>query len=226
MEIENTAQKQSALFRRIAATLGISFLLCAWLVATQEWIRQWDTRSMAWMQQIIGTWADIPLSLLSLPGSSEATALILFSVFFWILKKKKKKFYPVTFIALVLLLEIAGKLLISHPSPPKETLRYVSLFTLPASSYFQLYNSFPSGHVARGAFTGLILFFLIFHSRVDRIWKRIGSCLIAVYLLVMCISRISLGIHWLSDVTGGLLLGAAVAVLALSFWKDQELCSR
>lgn len=210
--------RKSAPLLRIAAVLGVLFFLYAWLVATQEWIRQWDLWSMAHLQQNIGMWADIPLSLISLPGTTEATAIILFSLFFWIREKKKKKFYPLALLILVLLLEIAGKLLISHPGPPKETERYVSLFTLPASSYFQLYNSFPSGHMARSAFYGIIGAFVIFRSSSHPFVKGIGSCLVAVYLLVMFISRISLGIHWLSDVTGGLIMGAAIAVLALSFW--------
>lgn len=225
MEIARESKSQPKLLRNTAYILCIVYGLYAWAVATQTRIVQWDVENMIWLQRSVSPSADAPLSLLSFTGSTEVTGFFLLAVFLWMLKKKKKRFYPVGCIGLVFLIEIAGKLLIQHPSPPEETLRYVPFFHLPASSYFQLHNSFPSGHMARSAFSGVILLFLVYCSSARSVWKHAGSFLVGVFLLVMFVSRISLGIHWFSDVFGGLVLGSAAATLGLSLWNRQELCS-
>lgn len=78
-------------------------------------------------------------------------------------------------------------------------------------------HSFPSGH-AMGS-TGLLLSLLvILHaSPVRRSVKLLATGLIAVTLLGICTSRIYLGVHFPSDVIGGM-LGGAAWISAVTGW--------
>jgi membrane protein DedA with SNARE-associated domain/membrane-associated phospholipid phosphatase len=68
--------------------------------------------------------------------------------------------------------------------------------------------SFPSGHVA--LLTALLLFIctLIRDNKRLQQWTRIVSWQL---IILVGLSRLCLGVHWLSDILGGLLLGIAIS---------------
>lgn len=69
-------------------------------------------------------------------------------------------------------------------------------------------GAFPSGHVANAATIATLLALLL-----TRWWVAAAG---AAYVALMALSRTYLGAHWLTDTVGGALLGAAVAVLAVT----------
>ncbi|MFP7834152.1 phosphatase PAP2 family protein [Marisediminicola sp. LYQ134] len=66
-------------------------------------------------------------------------------------------------------------------------------------------GSFPSGHVANAATMAVVIGFI-----AERTWVWAAG---VAYTLLMMLSRTFLGAHWVSDTVGGLVLGAAVAVI-------------
>ena len=77
--------------------------------------------------------------------------------------------------------------------------------------------SFPSGH-AQAAIVGYAVLLLVFLPVLHGVWRTAAVTFAVVMVLAVCFSRIALGVHYLSDVVGGILLGAAwVAAMAATF---------
>jgi undecaprenyl-diphosphatase len=94
--------------------------------------------------------------------------------------------------------------------------------------YEEIYFSFPSGHaVISIAFYGLIFYLLL--RRASSVKSRI---LISAFAVVFCIligiSRLYLGVHYLSDVLAGFILGALWLLLSISMieWQEDRLKSK
>lgn len=115
---------------------------------------------------------------------------------------------------LAFLLDSVIKLLVRHPRPT------VAMITLPPDF------SFPSGHAT--AASALYVTLALLAAGVER---RAGPrrLLIASGVLVAVLvawSRVYLGVHYLSDVVGGLLLGTAGAIVAVRSIKDSDQVDR
>ncbi len=77
--------------------------------------------------------------------------------------------------------------------------------------------SFPSGHASMAAIVFLTLGALIASSR-GRLRERLFILLSAALLtLLVGVSRMALGVHWATDVTGGWVFGAGWAIAWLLF---------
>ncbi|MFD3609872.1 phosphatase PAP2 family protein [Streptomyces atroolivaceus] len=78
------------------------------------------------------------------------------------------------------------------------------------------YAAFPSGHVMTAAVTcGLLLWLLRLHGAQAPLWW--GSLALAVISVAgVAYTRVYLGVHWLSDVVGGVVLGATVVALSVA----------
>ncbi|GAA3582873.1 phosphatase PAP2 family protein [Nonomuraea rosea] len=85
-------------------------------------------------------------------------------------------------------------------------------------------DSFPSGHtvnVTLGA--GVIVLLLL--PRLPRWGRRVAWAVAAFLVLSVGYTRIALGVHWVSDVAAGLVLGAAViaaTVAGFETWRREQ----
>jgi undecaprenyl-diphosphatase len=102
-------------------------------------------------------------------------------------------------IALTWLCTILLKLFFQRPRPDGDQ----KLFYLNIDA-----NSFPSGHATRAG--GLVVVLAPLLSG----W---GVFALVVWALSVCISRIALGLHYVSDMVGGLLVGAIAGLLLISW---------
>jgi membrane-associated phospholipid phosphatase len=77
--------------------------------------------------------------------------------------------------------------------------------------------SFPSGH-AQSAIVGYAVLLLVFLPVLHGVWRRVAVTLAVFMVLAIGFSRVALGVHYVSDVVGGFVLGAAwVAAMAAAF---------
>ncbi|MFI2650261.1 phosphatase PAP2 family protein [Micromonospora fulviviridis] len=85
-------------------------------------------------------------------------------------------------------------------------------------------NSFPSGH-ALGSFVAYGALLLVFLPAVAPRWRKPAIAIAAVLVLLVGLTRIALGVHFVSDVLGGWLLGAAwlgVTAYAFRLWRRER----
>jgi undecaprenyl-diphosphatase len=82
-------------------------------------------------------------------------------------------------------------------------------------------KSFPSGH-AQSAIVAYAVLLLLFLPMLRRPWRWPAIAVAVLMVLAIGFSRIALGVHYVSDVVGGYLLGAAWVVAmtaAFSAWR-------
>lgn len=144
------------------------------------------------------------------PEFASITMVILTGIVVYDRKNKKFRLQalviPVAFI-LIVLIELYGKSVINHPSPPFSMIKHTkSVFP---ANYINEQFSYPSGHAARAVFVSLIAWMLL------RMRRWAGGALL-LYVILVAVSRIYLGHHWLSDVIGGALLGSGLGLLTMA----------
>lgn len=138
------------------------------------------------------------------------SAYALISIAVLMLLIPKKKIYGVlTSINLVaiFLLNLLLKYIFTRPRPTD-----INLIK-------ELGYSFPSAHAMVGtAFYGFLMY-LIWQSNIKNKQKWFYSILLGILIILICITRIYLGVHFASDVFGGFLISISYLVLFTSIIK-------
>lgn len=138
----------------------------------------------------------------------SAYALIFIAVLM-LLIPKKKIYGILTSINLVtiFLLNLLLKYIFTRPRPTD-----INLIK-------ELGYSFPSAHAMVGtAFYGFLIY-LIWQSNIKNKQKWFYSILLGILIILICITRIYLGVHFASDVFGGFLISISYLVLFTSIIK-------
>ena len=204
---------------KIVLLLGFLFLFCFALLSKfedRQIIRTIDFAATVKIQDKIDKSIHLRLATFVdsvLVGSSffaeplfTSLAVLVLTVIAFKRKKWRAFLIPAAFI-LILLVEVLGKSIVHHPSPPFGMIKHpTSIFP---SNYINEQFSYPSGHTARAVFIAIIAWVIL------RKKKWIGTGL-RIYVLLGAVSRIYLGHHWLSDVIGGALLGAGLSTIILA----------
>ncbi len=90
----------------------------------------------------------------------------------------------------------------------------------PFAEYFWAHEndaSFPSGHSVAAAYIYSFSIYLIIKSKFNKILKTILSIACGLLIVVVVVSRLTLGVHYFSDVIAGLSLGFTMVFLSILF---------
>jgi membrane-associated phospholipid phosphatase len=85
-------------------------------------------------------------------------------------------------------------------------------------------KSFPSGHT-QAALVGYGILVLIFLPVLARRWRPVLVAVASIMVVLIGFSRIALGVHYVSDVVGGIVIGSAwllAMTAAFSAWRQEQ----
>lgn len=168
---------------------------------------RWVIHRGHWFTQLV-----FGLSWLGRPPLLSLMAAIA-SVFVWRRGRRRLAVFVVTTAVVGGLIDSAVKILVNRPRP--------QLADPLAHAYGK---SFPSGHTMSSTivYGALLLVFLPAIPKSRRVWAVGGTVLL---VLLIAASRIALGVHYLSDVLGGFVLGLAwltASVAAFRIWRTER----
>ena len=148
------------------------------------------------------------MQLISDSGSALAWQVVLAPVVLWLLWRRLPR------LALFVVITAAGSSLL-NTAVKASVHRLRPVLTDPVAHESGL--SFPSGHT-QAAIVGYAVLLLVFLPILHGLWRRAAVTFAVLMVLAIGFSRIALGVHYLSDVVGGYILGAAwVAAMAALF---------
>lgn len=189
------------------------FTYFSYTVAKEKWTRT-DFDTTVKLQDHINRRFDKYFSYFSLLGSAEVT--IGFCVVMIVLSAIRSRILAILGWLMIIpasMGEVFGKLVLFHPAPPVFLHRSVLPTSLP-SFYVHTDFSYPSGHMTRTIFIITIFITMAIFQSKNYINKVLTiSCLTGLAVLIG-LTRVYLGEHWLSDVIGGSILGAGMGLFA------------
>ncbi len=179
--------------------LGLSFVLTG---LTQEF----DTKVFYFFRNTFAPFLDLPFKIITTIGNPECVVAII--VIFLVIPKVNKKIgIPTALITLVSWLSNETvKALVSRQRP--------EFMLFEETSY-----SFPSGHAMNNMAMYLgILFSLLLFVKNKKVRFTV-SAFCTIMPLLIGISRVYFGVHYLTDVISGWALGAFIAIIGFRIYR-------
>jgi len=212
-----------ALSRPLAALAGLGLAYTAYTQAVAGGlVDRLDTRVAV---AAAGLWwpAVQPLAqALAVLGGVEATSLaaIGLAVFLW-----RRGFRPEAGALLLLpltgVMEVLTKRVLPHPPPLRfEHSDGPTVVTMWHGGTLTFGGSYPSGHMMRTVLIYGLGAFIVRRLAAPGWPRALAVPMAAVVIGLMALDRVYLGVHWQSDVVGGLVLGGAALAGAIA-WLDR-----
>lgn len=197
----------------LSVLFTVLFTWFSYTVAKEKW-QKIDFDTTVKLQDHISRRFDGAFSFFSLLGSAEVT--IGFCLMLAVLALARKKWLAILGWLMIIpasMGEIFGKLMVFHPGPPVLFHRSLLPTSLP-SFYIHTDFSYPSGHMTRTIFIITIFAVMMIFSTKSLLARLIPFGSLGLLAVLMGVTRVYLGEHWLSDVLGGGLLGLSTGFFA------------
>jgi len=124
-------------------------------------------------------------------------------------------------LPLVQVLELVYKWALPHPAP--RSFAHTdgpSVVTMLLGGTLTLNGSYPSGHMMRTVLIYGFTAFVVRRLAPPGLVRTLAAPAAVLVIGLMALDRVYLGVHWQSDVVGGLLLGGAALAGAIA-WLDR-----
>lgn len=79
--------------------------------------------------------------------------------------------------------------------------------------------SFPSGHSLIATTYYGFLIYLLKRSKCKEEYKVIGTTMLTTLIVLICLSRLVLNVHYITDVIGGVILGIVILLVLIYFFE-------
>ncbi|WP_369690723.1 phosphatase PAP2 family protein [Nocardia crassostreae] len=193
--------------RVVGAIAGVALFLgwTGWVVAA-GWVTGWDVGVLGWFVEHRGVgWTGVAKGITFFGNPRHATVITVgvAGVVWW----RFRDYRPAVLVGGTVLgaagVSTVTKALVGRERPPVGTRLVV-----------ESNMSYPSGHAtATAALVGVVVLVYL-TSRPGRVRATLAVGAAVVTVVVMSVTRLYLGVHWLSDVVGGALLGTGVVLIA------------
>jgi len=197
--------------------VGIPFGLLLHQVTTDGPLTHLDESAAQWLHTrlVDNDAAEAALQVVSFTGKPIFLTMAVGLPALWLLRRGARKL--VLFLAIVSLgggaVDTVVKVAVGRPRPT---------FDEPIATAFG--NSFPSGH----SMSSLVCYgalLLVFLPLIAQRWRPLAIGATVLLVLAIGLSRLALGVHFISDVLGGYVLGAAWligSVAAFEVWREER----
>ncbi len=196
----------------IAALAG--FLLLAYLVRQTPYFAV-DLAAARAVQSLRSPAFDSFMRAISWPGFPPQVlvtlALLLLAVF--LTGRRREALYLVAAIVGVAILAESTKILIDRPRPPPDLI-YVVNPNVDNGRW-----GYPAGHAADYLAIYGFVFYIAYSAKGRSVWRWVVMGLTAAAILLVGVSRVYMGEHWVTDVVGGYLLGGAWLAVVIYWYR-------
>lgn len=152
------------------------------------------------------SWFGGTIKVLSL---TFGTALLLF------IRKFRKEALFVASTVGVSIVNYGFKILIERPRPSDNLVIVIQDAE---------HHSFPSGHTSfYVVYFGFLIFLMLYLKKPNKTLRLLAILICTFLIATIPLSRIYLGVHWITDVIGGFVLGLIILILIIHLYLSTDL---